>query len=614
MKKRKVLIVEDNEKNMKLFSALLKINNFEVLEATDAESGLDILKTHVPSLILMDIQLPGMDGYAATRLIKEDPKFKNVPVVALTAYAMQGDEKKAEEAGCDGYISKPIETRSFLEKIEIFLNMENVQKFKKRDKTLPPKRKILVVDDEEKNQRLLEAMISNKEFEIVKASDGEEGIQKVHEELPDVILLDVMMPKKDGFTVARELKEDPAVRDIPIILVTALDGSESRIQGLEAGAEEFLSKPVKKIELLARIRSMLQLKEYREQLNIRQKTEAIFVKEVTEGDTDRLELKDSPVVLLVEDNEVDAGIIRKVLEQEPIHLEIVKSGEEAVSLIQSDRVDLVLLDILLPDINGFEICKRLKTMDVAKDIPIVVITCLDDMDSKITGVKLGADDFLVKPINGRELRARIKVLLEKKDQLDQLRTHYEKALSSAIMDSLTGLYNHGYFKKFLGLETKRCLRHNYPVSLIMLDVDNFKEYNDTLGHSVGDGILQNLGILIRGVIREVDLTARYGGDEIAVILPYSDRSGAVKVAGRIQEAITSYDFLKDASNDMEALTVSIGIAEFPSDADTKDELIEKADSMLYAAKQKGKNQVCVSGDLEASREEELQGECRTEPR
>jgi two-component system cell cycle response regulator len=592
MAKRKILIVGDISDSMNLSRALLEIDNFEVLAAENVENSLVILQSMIPDLILMNIPLPGMDGYKATRLIKKKAKLQDVPVVALTTEASQGDYDKAIEEGCSGYISKHTETRSFLHKINYFLEL------KSRDSKVPLKRvasqkkKILIVDDDLTNQKLLEKMLPTNQFDVLFASDGQKGLDMARKELPDVILLDVMMPRKDGFTVAKELKEDPSVRSIPIILVTALDGSENRISGLEAGAEEFLTKPVKKVELIARIRSMLQLKEYREQLDIRKQTEALFAQAAHEELSNKPDLQKTPHVLLVEDNKIDRNIILKALENESLCVETVKNGQDALSRIQSGDLDLVLLDILLPDINGFEICKSFKSMDAAKDIPVIVITCLDDIDSKITGIKLGADDFLIKPIDTRELKARINVLLEKKDQMDKLKSHYENALNSASIDSLTGLYNHGYFKKFLSLEVKRAIRQKYPVSLLMIDIDKFKLFNDTLGHVRGDDILNNFAKLIRGVIREVDLTARYGGDEFAVILPYSDKNGGVKVSHRIQNALSNNAAFTEFSKEIGAFTVSIGVAEFPADCDDDEDMIRKADHMLYLAKQKGKDQIC----------------------
>ncbi|MDH5385468.1 MAG: diguanylate cyclase, partial [Candidatus Aminicenantes bacterium] len=212
---------------------------------------------------------------------------------------------------------------------------------------------------------------------------------------------------------------------------------------------------------------------------------------------------------------------------------------------------------------------------------------------KIKGVEFGADDYLVKPIVGRELKARIRVLLEKKGHLDSLRSHYEAALDSAILDWLTGLYNHGYFQQFLDYELKRAHHQGFPVGLIMIDLDDFKIYNDTLGHSAGDAILRELGQVVRNIIREVDLAARYGGEEFAVVLPYTNGENVKIVAERIHKAITSHDFFHDESIELHNPTVSMGISVFPEEALTKKELIEKADKMLYKAKQQGKNQFCI---------------------
>jgi two-component system cell cycle response regulator len=246
-----------------------------------------------------------------------------------------------------------------------------------------------------------------------------------------------------------------------------------------------------------------------------------------------------------------------------------------------------LLDILLPRKNGFEVCKTLKTAEETKNIQIVAITNLSDLDSKIKGIDLGVDDYLAKPVNMFELRTRIKSLVKKKAYLDELYFKYEKAVHSAITDKLTKLYCRGYFDHFLDLEIKRSLRQNTPIALLLIDIDNFKQINDTFGHLEGDKILRELGEQIRTNIREIDMAARYGGEEFAVVMPNTDLMAAKQAAERIRQAIQKNSFNHRKS----LVTISIGIALYPSDANSMDKLIEKADGYLYKAKQKGKNQV-----------------------
>jgi two-component system cell cycle response regulator len=455
----------------------------------------------------------------------------------------------------------------------------------------PFKRKILIVDDDPTSIKLLESVLASDKYEILKACNGKDGLEQAFAHLPDLILLDVMMPGIDGFEVTRTIKRDPRTKDTPIILVTALDDPENKAIGLEAGAEELLNKPVHSTELHARVNSMLRLKQYRDQLSIRTMTGLSYSNIPKLREEVYRSKEEIPLILLVEDNEVDTKLVKNALKEQPFKLKVVNRGSDVFNLVRRENVDLVLLDIILPDINGFEVCRRLK--EDHKDIQIVIVTCLDDLESKIKGVELGADDFLVKPIVNRELNARIRVLLEKKGHLDSLRSHYEAALDSAILDWLTGLYNHGYFQQFLDYELKRAVHQGFPVGLIMIDVDDFKLYNDRLGHSAGDAILRELGQVIRNIIREVDLAARYGGEEFAVVLPYTNREGARRVAERIHKAISSHDFFHDESLGLGSPTVSMGISVFPEEGSTKKELIESADKMLYTAKQNGKNQFCM---------------------
>ncbi|UCE40799.1 MAG: response regulator [Candidatus Aminicenantes bacterium] len=454
------------------------------------------------------------------------------------------------------------------------------------------KKRILIVDDDPTSLKILESMLPAERYDVVKANDGKEALESAFEKPPDLILLDIMMPGIDGFEVTRKIKRDKRTKDVPVIIITSLDGSESRIKGLEGGAEELLSKPVHATELLARVSSMLRLKEYRDQLTIRTLSGERFG--VISEPKEEIQIKEEelPQILLVEDAEVDAIVVEKALDGEPFQLSKVYNGKQAFSFVSQKKTDLILLDIILPDMDGFEICRRLKKD--YKDIQVVIVTCLDDLESKIKGVELGADDFLVKPIVGRELKARVKTLMEKKFHLDSLRTHYQEALGRSQLDWLTGLYNHGYFQQFLGYELKRSLEQGFPVSLIMIDVDDFKSYNDNLGHSAGDAILREMGQVVRNSIREVDFAARYGGEEFAVVLPYVHRENAIIVAERIHKTLTSHDFFHDESIEMKNPTVSMGIAVFPEEASNKTDLIVQADSMLYRAKQNGKNQYQIS--------------------
>jgi len=199
----------------------------------------------------------------------------------------------------------------------------------------------------------------------------------------------------------------------------------------------------------------------------------------------------------------------------------------------------------------------------------------------------------MKPVNSHELRARISALIKKKAYLDGLQSGYRSAVRSAITDQLTGLYNHAYFYHFLENELKRAKRHGRSVSLLMMDIDDFKTINDTLGHLAGDEILKSLGSLISGNVREIDVPFRYGGEEFALVLPYTDSNCALTAAERLRKVITGHSFISAPANGSKGLTVSIGISVYPRDAEELEDLVKKADAALYKAKAEGKDRICV---------------------
>ena len=394
------------------------------------------------------------------------------------------------------------------------------------------------------------------------------------------------MPGMDGFEVTRRLKTDPVTATIPVVLITSLHGDQEKERGLEAGAEEFLNKPVNSGELKARVQSLMRLKRYREQLHTRSRSEGALM---TPRSPDLpVQTPDVlPVVLVAEDNERDILLIQNYLAGEPLELRIVRDGKAALHEAQNSAIDLVLLDIFLPGMNGFDVCRHLREIAGTRNTQIVVVTCLDDMESRVRGIRLGADDFLVKPVNREELCARVQALLKKKAYMDTLADRMESALSAAITDQMTGLFNHAYFKHFLDQEIRRAVRQRHPMSLLMIDIDNFKQYNDTHGHLAGDSVLHTVGRLIRNSIREVDFAARYGGEEFAVILPYTGREAASRIAERVRAAVLE-TFKKGAT----PVSVSLGGACFLNGSTTAEEFIERADRALYCAKATGKNRFC----------------------
>lgn len=457
----------------------------------------------------------------------------------------------------------------------------------------------MIVDDDARNVKLLGAILRAEGFEIIPVYGGEEAIERVKRDSPDLILLDVMMPNISGFEITRLLKREKSTSLIPIILVTALDGQDDKIEGLKAGAEEFISKPVNREELILRVTTLIRFKNRYDNLQIKARSEPLYAGACTEdnsAENDGGEEGGKPVILICEENELDMKTIENHLKNDPYLLKVSKSREDTLRIAKRERIDVILLDILSPTAKGFQLCQEIKSDEALKDIQILAMTHLGDLESRIKVYELGADDFLVKPINRQELSVRIRALLKKKGYIDYLKVGYKRALRSAITDKLTGIYNYGYFKQCLQDEIKRARRLETPLSLLMIDVDDFKNINDTFGHLQGDEILKSVGMLIRDNVREIDLAARYGGEEFSVILLDTAADEAVKVAERIRKAIFKKAFsgLKPAFE--MKISVSIGVASSPTDARTMERLIERADKALYVAKRSGKNRTCMYGE------------------
>ena len=584
MRERAVLVIEDDPLNRKLVHALLSFGGYRVLEAGTVEEGLAIAHEKSPDCILMDLRLPDMDGLSATRLLKQDRDLRTIPVIALTAFGSSADEQKAREAGCDAYVAKPIDSAHFLGTVTKLLQGT-------RKPGEASRGRVLIVDDEPISVKVLSAQLHKEGWETEGVSGGEEAIRRARESSPDLILMDVLMPGINGYEATRRLKSDPATAHIPIILVTGLSDVQDKLDGLEAGADEFLSKPVNTAELTVRIKNMLKLRQYEEQLMNRALSHNLSVVRHGSDVLGRVQTASSRILLL-DGEDSERSSFRDHLEELGHRVSAFGGEPEKLLAEHESTTDLVILDAALPGVDTFEICRRLKQEGAERRIPLVVIAGRDDPEGRIRYLSLGADDLLPRPVNHRELAARVGRLLRQQTYFDSLQSRYASALVASNNDGLTELFNNSYFKRFLDLEVKRSQRKNHPTSLVMLDLDDFKSMNDTLGHPAGDLILIEVGRRIRGSLRDIDLPARYGGEEFAVVLPYTDGPGAVVVAERIRTALESDSFLLGTAYSPVRVTASIGVATCPEHGKGSSELIRAADSMLYQAKEMGKNRVC----------------------
>ncbi len=446
--------------------------------------------------------------------------------------------------------------------------------------------RVLVVDDIALNVKLLEAKLSSEYFEVLCASSGSAALEIADAELPDVILLDVMMPGMDGFEVCRCLKANPRTADLPVVMVTALSDAANRLRGLEAGADDFLTKPVNDIALFARVRSLARLKRMMEEWRLRDEICGRFGGIRSAAASEEC----GPArILIVEE---DAFAAARMSETLALAHEVTVAGScaEAQSLLDC-KTELIIASLTTADGDPLRLVTQCRANELFRQLPILLISTSRDLPRLAKGLDLGANDYLIRPVDRNELLARTNTQIRRKRLQDRLNDNYQRSLALALTDELTGLYNRRYLLAHLDELIARVSRDGLEAAVLLFDIDHFKRVNDTYGHAAGDDVLRELAARATNTVRSVDLVARLGGEEFVVVMPETGPAIAIAVAERLRQAVANEPFAIRASDDRLPITVSIGVTSAVTAGDDRDRLLTRADDALYRAKADGRNRV-----------------------
>ncbi len=306
-------------------------------------------------------------------------------------------------------------------------------------------------------------------------------------------------------------------------------------------------------------------------------------------------------ILIIDDTEANLSLLASLLEKEGYEVLAGASGIEALEIVQETIPDLMLLDVAMPGMDGFALCRQMKKDPRLKNIPVIFITARTDESDIVAGFEAGGNDYITKPFTIPELQVRVRTQIALRRAQEELRQSAEKFQELAIHDDLTGLYNTRYLYQALSLEIEASKATHIPLSLIFMDIDNFKRVVDTHGHLDGSEAIAEIAATIRNLILEPSFGVSYGGDEYVVVLPGFNKTQAMEKAEEIRAAIASTHYLGERGLDVR-LTVSCGVATFPDDGDDLISILGLADQSLFAVKSKGKNRVGDGSEQRAERQ------------
>ncbi len=454
--------------------------------------------------------------------------------------------------------------------------------------------RILVVDDVAANLRLLEAKLAAEYYEVQAVEDGPRAIAAAQSWLPDLVLLDVMMPGMDGYEVCRRLKSDRTTEHVPVVMITALGDNSERVRGLEAGADDFLTKPVDDDTLLARVRSLVRLTRLLDEWRLRAET----THQLGVGAGALPPSVRGARAVVVDDDPLSGDRIVSCLALEGIEVSVEKNAAAGFDTICRSPVDLAIVSLLSADDDPLRFASRLRADASTREVPLLLIADEAHRHLLHRAFELGANDYIVAPIDPNELRVRARNQIRRKLYQDRLRADLAYSISLALTDPLTGLHNQRYLRGHLRALVASVRAAGGAVSALMIDLDHFKRINDEYGHPVGDAALKLVAGAIRANVRLFDTVARYGGEEFVVVMPGANQSDAMIAAERLRLEIERLPFRPAQDQPLLPLTASIGLATLsrPEDFEgpsPEERLLQMADDALYEAKRTGRNRVAT---------------------
>ena len=412
-----------------------------------------------------------------------------------------------------------------------------------------------------------------------------------------LILSDINMPGMSGLQLLENVKKKYMKPPPVVMMITAYGDAENHKLAEELGADDFLTKPVNDLALFARIRSLVRLKRAMDEWRARESTFTQFGlnNTVAPEDADPALLQ----VLLVADEYGPSQRVVDTLSEEGYSVEHSTSTDEATIKALDGDFHLILVDDRVGGDDVLRFCSQLRSSGVTRHAPILIMLDEGDIERLAKALDLGVNDYLVRPVNKNELTARAKTQIRRKQFEDNLRHQYEKSLTAAVTDSLTGLYNRRYLETHFE-ELSRDLRGGgKPISILIMDVDHFKKVNDDYGHAAGDMVLQGLAQRIMGGIRGFDTAIRLGGEEFVVLMPNVESRSAFVAANRLREMIEAQPFEIAEDGQSLTVTISIGVATGVAGEIALNGLLERADQALYTAKNGGRNRVEIAEDDKA---------------